>query len=207
MAVHRPQRIEALVDGIFAVSMTLLVLDIRLPEAARFATNADLVVHLSAIASALGTYALSFIVLAMYWAAHSDQFRYVEQIDGGLFWLNIGFLLLTTTVPFTTNLVSTHPELSLPVTIYAGNLLLLTVVLMLHAHRLRSTPGLAKSAFSQVYAAASVGRRLLVCAVPVAAMVVAQFSPEWGMRLIILLAVIHFIPRGGARGEANSPLP
>jgi hypothetical protein len=49
----------------------------------------------------------------------------------------------------------THPELSLPGTSYAAILLLLTVVLMLHACRRRNTPGLAKAAFAQVYAAAS----------------------------------------------------
>jgi len=196
---------EALVDGIFAVSMTLLVLDIRLPEAARFSSNAELLVHLAAIASALGTYAVSFIVLAMFWAVHSFQFRYVEEIDGGLFWLNIVFLLLTTTVPFTTNLVSTHPELSLPVTIYAVNLLLLTVVLLLHAHRLRTSRGLAAAGFAQVRAAGSVARLVVLCAVPVAAIVIAQFSPQWGMRVIFLLAVLHFMPRDGAPHEAPSP--
>ncbi len=76
----RKERVEALSDGIFSVAMTLLVLDIKLPEGVRFASNADAVRHFASVGEAIGTYVVSFFVLAMFWVGHNYQFRYVERL-------------------------------------------------------------------------------------------------------------------------------
>ena len=187
-------RVEALSDGIFSVAMTLLVLDIKLPDGLQFASNAEMLKHFASVGEAFGTYVVSFLVLAMFWIAQNYQFRYVKVLDRTLLWTNIAFLLLTTTVPFTTNLIATHGNLSLPVVLYAANLLLLGVTLLLHQRRLATQPGLATEALTPRISAAIDGRLRLLCAVPVLAMVVAQVSPPWALRMIYLLAALHFVP-------------
>jgi uncharacterized membrane protein len=196
-------RMEALVDGIFSVAMTLLVLDIKLPDGTRFASNADLIAHFASVASALMVYVVSFVVLAMFWVAHHYQFRYVKHLDRSLLWINFAFLLLTTTVPFGTNLVGTHGDLSFAVSIYAFNLFLTGIVLLLHNERMLSERELTTEDFTTAIGTA-VRRRLgTMCAVALLAMCAAQISPRLGMHCFWLLALIHFIPHGIAHSDAG----
>jgi uncharacterized membrane protein len=188
-------RVEALVDGIFAVSMTLLVLDIKLPDGVQIESNTDLIHHFAAIGQLLEVYVLSFAVLAMYWVAHSYQFHYVELVDKPLLWMNFAFLLLTTTVPFTTNVVSTHGTLSVAVTVYAANLMLLGAALFLHLHRLRHHPQLATKALTPELGRSIQRRLTLICAVTLLAAALAQITPAWGLRSLYVLALLHFSPR------------
>jgi uncharacterized membrane protein len=198
-------RVEALSDGIFSVAMTLLVLDIKLPEGLEFASNADMLKHFASVGEAFGTYVVSFLVLAMFWIAQNYQFRYVKYLDRTLLWTNIAFLLLTTTVPFTTNLIATHANLSLSVVLYAANLLLLGVTLLVHQRRLSAQSGLATEALTPRISAAIDARLRLLCVVPILAIVVAQFSPRWALRMFYLLAVLHFVPHTVTDEESPGP--
>ena len=123
----RPERVGALVDGIFAVAMTLLVLDIKLPDELHFETNAELLRHFTTIEFTFANYVVSFFVLGIFWTLHHFQFRFVQRVDRGLLWINLFFLLFTTLVPFTTSLAASHEHLQVPLTLYAVNLLLLLV--------------------------------------------------------------------------------
>ena len=108
-------------------------------------------------------------------------------------------------VPFTTNLVSSHGSLSLAVTLYACNLLLLDVTLLLHIRHLRSHPELASAELTGAVGRA-IGRRVgLFCAVAALAILVAQVSPVWALRTFILLGVIHFLPQRPAGDAAAGP--
>ena len=196
-------RLEALVDGIFGVAMTLLVLDIKLPEGLQLGSNARLLEHFASVVQAFWVYALSFVVLAMFWAAHNYQFHLLQRLDRRLLWINFGFLLLTTLVPFTTSLVASHGELSVAVTLYAANLLLLYAVLWLHLHHLRQHPKLATEELTEARGRGMERRLALFAGLTVLAMGVAQASPAWGMRTFLLLLVIHFLPHG--RGVDAEP--
>jgi uncharacterized membrane protein len=195
-------RMEALADGIFAVAMTLLVLDIKMPDNVRLQGNADLWKHFASVAHAFVVYALSFVVLAMFWAGHNYQFHYVEKLDRQLLWINFAFLLATTTIPFTTNLLTTHPDLTLAVCLYAANILFLDLVLLLHVRRLRSATALASSDFRPATGRHIQRRLLLMCCVPLLAIAVSQISAAWGLRTFYLLLAIHFLPHPGSSAEA-----
>lgn len=198
---------EALVDGIFSVAMTLLVLDIKLPEGVRLPSNAELIRHFTSVAAAFAVYVVSFFVLAMFWVAHHYQFRYVKRLDRRLLWINVGFLLLTTTVPFTTSLVATHGDLSFAVSVYAANLLLLAVALLLHARRLLAERELATDEFTTAIGIEICARLRLMCLVAVLAIGAAQISPRLGLSLFWLLALLHFIPHSIDRGDGNQKEP
>ncbi len=135
-------RIEALTDGIFAVAMTLLVLDIKPPVHLRFETSEALIDHLSALEHSFVMYAISFVVLAMFWMGHHLQFHFVRHVDRQLLWINLVFLLVAVVVPFSTNLVGDHGHLQLPVVLYAVNLLVLTLLLFLQLRHLAASPHL-----------------------------------------------------------------
>ena len=104
-------RIAALVDGIFAVAMTLLVLDLKLPEGLKMSSDAELWRQLLELTGRFSTYALSFIVLGTFWIGHHSLFHFVRKVNRGLLWLNMLFLLFITLLPFSTNLLSGHTHL------------------------------------------------------------------------------------------------
>jgi len=189
----RPARIEALVDGIFAVAMTLLVLDIKLPDELHFETDAELLRHFTTVEFTFANYVISFFVLGIFWTLHHFQFRFVLKLDRGLLWINLFFLFFTTLVPFTTSLAASHEQLQVPLTLYAINLLLLFLTLALHLNRLRRVPGLASDELTPAIASVMARRLLLVCVLPVLAIAVGMFAPRWGLRVFYLLALLHFL--------------
>lgn len=186
-------RIEALADGIFAVAMTLLVLDIKSPINLSFETNAELIVYLVALEHSFAMYAISFIVLAIFWIAHHILFHYVRHVDRRLLWINMVFLLLVTFVPFSTDFLGDHGHLILPVMVYGVNLLALGTLLALQlvylsAHPRLAAPELTPTASMQMYREVR-----LYAVIPLVSMGISFYSPRLGMYLYLLLAVPTFV--------------
>jgi uncharacterized membrane protein len=187
-------RIEALTDAIFAVAMTLLVLDIKPPGELRFETSAALIAHLATLQHSFVMYAISFFVLAIFWMGHHLQFHFVRHADRTLLWINLAFLLLAVVVPFCTDLVGDHEDLQFPVLLYAANLLALSLLLLLQLRHLVANPGLADAALT-AEAVAHLRRQVaLFVLLPLASVAVSFYSPAFGMYLYVLLAVNAFVP-------------
>ena len=187
-------RIEALADGIFAVAMTLLVLDIKSPENRIFETTSDLVAYLTSLEHSFAMYAISFFVLAIFWIAHHLLFHFVLHVDRRLLWFNIAFLLLVTFVPFSTDLLGDHGHLTLPVLVYGANLLALGTFLMLQLRYLVSHGELATADFTPAVKAHMSRNIKIYAAVPIASMAVSITSPRIGMYLYLLLLIPAFAP-------------
>ena len=102
------RRIETLVDGIFAIAMTLIVLSIDLPVINGQVTDPVIWQYISNLSQQLFIYAFSFILLASFWKAHHQQFFFIKRFDSNLIWLNVIWLMFIALVPFSTNFVSTY---------------------------------------------------------------------------------------------------
>jgi uncharacterized membrane protein len=203
-------RIEALSDGIFAVAMTLLVLDIKSPDNKFFATTDALLNYIATLEHSFAMYAISFFVLAIVWVAHHLLFHFVRHVDRRLLWLNIAFLLLVTFVPFSTDLLGDHGHLMLPVVVYGINLLALGSLLALQLRYLAIHPELATSDLTRAVVANLRRNLSLYGAVPLASMAVSLVSPRTGMYMYLLLAIPTFAPsrldrllHPGAAARAN----
>ena len=117
-------RLEALTDGIFAVTMTLLVLDLKLPE--HLGRNHDEVLaSLLALLPHLDDYVISFVVLCVFWLAHLRLLARLRDVDASFVWLNLGFLLFTTFVPTLTSLIGNNADRPIAAILYGCNLLLI----------------------------------------------------------------------------------
>ena len=103
-AVFAPNRIEFLTDGVFAIVMTLLVLEITLPEIAQPSLQAELPQKLLEILPILFKYALSFLVLGVLWGYHHLAFHSIKRSNMALAWLNIVFLMFVALIPFSTSI-------------------------------------------------------------------------------------------------------
>jgi uncharacterized membrane protein len=103
-------RIEALTDGVFAVAMTLPVLDIKVPELRQPTGTADLPLKLLGLGPKLLSYSVSFTILGVYWVGHHIQLSFIRRADRPLLWINILFLLWVALVPFSTALLGEYPK-------------------------------------------------------------------------------------------------
>ena len=92
-------------DAVFAIAITLLALDIRLPAGARDAPAGDVLARLAAATPHIQSYALSFIVIGLFWLGHHRMFRFVRGYDSVLILLNLLFLMLIAFIPFPTTLI------------------------------------------------------------------------------------------------------
>jgi uncharacterized membrane protein len=120
------ERVQALSDGVFAVAMTLLVLDLRVPIGAAEA-DADLWQALSALGPSLVAYLLSFTMLGTFWLAQHTFLGLCARADRALTWTQLGFLIVVTLLPFSASLLAEYVTVRLAVGVYWLNLLLLGV--------------------------------------------------------------------------------
>lgn len=95
-------------DAVFAIVITLLALDIRLPVVAEHLNDAGVVNGLVAIIPKFLAYFLSFFIIGSYWAGHHRQFNLIKRYDRRLLWLNLVLLAFIGLVPFATSLISEH---------------------------------------------------------------------------------------------------
>jgi uncharacterized membrane protein len=121
-------RLGALSDGVFAVAMTLLVLNLGAP-ATRGAGHHLVHYLLHTTASHLLPYAMSFLTLGIFWVGQQAQFESFTRSTRALTWIHIAFLFAVTLLPFSTRLIAENPTYRAPVAVYWLNLFLLGVVL------------------------------------------------------------------------------
>lgn len=138
-----PKRLESLVDGIFAVSMSLLALGLALPEIFQtFEDKTTLSLILSQTWLKLVIYGISFLVLGIFWILHQKQFRLIVGYDGVLLWINIFFMMFVALAPFSTFLLYNHHNEWLSAVFYGTNQIVICQLLFLnwcyasHRHRL-----------------------------------------------------------------------
>jgi len=99
-------RLTALVDGIFTVAMTIMVVSLAIPE------SSDVSNALIDMWPALFNYALSFVILGLFWLAHNKHYLNIGRTDEMYVWLNIFWLMFIVLVPFSTSLISTYDEVT-----------------------------------------------------------------------------------------------
>ena len=104
-------------DAITAVAITLMVLDIRVPEGL---SPTEVPQALLALWPKYLSYVLSFLVIAIYWVEHHRMFTYIKRYDGRLMWLNLLFLMLIALIPFSTDLLAEYGNQPVAVMVYAG---------------------------------------------------------------------------------------
>jgi uncharacterized membrane protein len=93
-------------DAVFAIAITLLALDIRLPTGGEAASNAQLLAQLLGLWPKYLAYLVSFLAIGTFWVGHHRRFRFIRRSDRGLLALNLLFLMVIAFVPFPTSVIS-----------------------------------------------------------------------------------------------------
>lgn len=177
-------RVETLGDGIFAIVMTLLVLQLRIPAGT---LARDFPHELRQLWPQLGAYVVSFVVLGIYWVAHHNQFAFIKAVDRVLLWINILFYLVVALVPFSASVAGGYHEEPLASAVYGGNLIAVGLVLLLHWRYATSQPALSEPVDPRLRR--EIDRHILMAPALYAAAIALGFVSTW-----ISLAIYAFVP-------------
>jgi uncharacterized membrane protein len=129
MSARGLHRISALSDGLFAIAMTLIVLDVRVPIVVGAHTDESLWHAILDLSPQIVTYLLSFLTLGIFWGGQQTQLNHFDRADRNLTWIHLAFLAAVAAMPFSTSLLADYFELRLAVVVYWLNLLALGVFL------------------------------------------------------------------------------
>lgn len=125
-------RIQSLSDGVFAVSMGIMVLNLAVPAVPPGAEARELLWRLGQMAPALAIHAASFLVLAVLWYFQHVTFHFVRHTNGTLLWLNLVFLMFLAGMPFSVSVLSRYPMATGAQFVVFGNLLAASLALNWH---------------------------------------------------------------------------
>jgi uncharacterized membrane protein len=154
------ERLAALSDGLFAIAMTLLVLDLRIPASGAIHNDLDLWRALVTLLPRFIPYFMSFLTLGIFWVGQQTQLNRFARSDRNLAWIHLGFLLAVSLMPFSTALLAEFITFRLALVMYWLNVLLLGVVLF-GSWRYASRAGLVKDD-TTVDMSAAVERRIVI---------------------------------------------
>lgn len=122
-------RLAALSDGIFAVAMTLLVLDLHIPSTAQVHTERELLAALGTLAPQWITYGMSFLTLGIFWAGQQTQLNHIAEGTRDFTWIHLGFLFAVTFVPLSTRLLAEFITYRVALGIYWLNIFVMGAML------------------------------------------------------------------------------
>ena len=186
LAGQNIERLAALSDGVFAVAMTLLVLDLRTPAAEAIHSEHDLLVALSGLLPRLATYFRSFLTLGIFWLGQQVQLDRLARSDRDLAWMHLAFLCAVTLVPFSTALLAEHMISRVALIVYWGNIVVLGALLYWTWGRVVNARLLSEDTQPEVVAA--ICRRILIAQSLYAfGAALCVFSTYWSIGFIALV--------------------
>jgi uncharacterized membrane protein len=179
-----PKRLEAFSDGVIAIVITIMVLELRPPDGSGFDGLRPLIPKVLA-------YLLSFVLVAIYWNNHHHLFKLVERIDGAVMWSNMSLLFSLSLVPFATAWFGENAGTLAPVIVYvvvqlscATSYVVMTrTMLRIHSADSQLAVALGRDTKGKVSLA------MYLVAAPL-----AFVSPWVGISIIVAVAVMWLIP-------------
>ncbi len=182
------QRIEAFSDGVYAIVITLLVLDIRIPEIEPAVLGITLIGLLPQVAA----YIMSFFVVGLYWHVHHLALAQMKQINSTFIWINLIWLLFISIFPFPTSLLGRYTFQPISLTIYGINLILANVTGFLITVYLKNHPELCLTPISSSALRAQVPIYVVVNGLYAVAIGAAWFLP-WMSLCVYFLVLLWMI--------------
>ena len=195
-----PERLKSFSDGVFAVAITLLVLQFQVPHV----PAAELAGALFRLWPAYASCLLSFAVVGVYWVAHWNVIHELHSGDRNLAWINIGFLACVAFIPFPAALVGAYGAERAAVMFYGGTLVvtgLMLRALFVYAFRkglIDAPPGLER------YAAI---RQLVPVGIYFTGLLLAPVAPWLALAIYVCVPLLYILPTRYIAGRPVAPRP
>jgi uncharacterized membrane protein len=130
----KTSRLEAFSDGVLAIIITIMVLELKVPHAVELAA-------LKPVLPVLLSYVLSFIYLGIYWNNHHHLFQAAKEVSGGILWANLHLLFWLSLFPFTTGWMGENHLASTPTAVYGFVLLMAAIAYQILEHTIIAKEG------------------------------------------------------------------
>jgi uncharacterized membrane protein len=183
-AKMKTNRLEAFSDGVLAIIITIMVLELKVPHAVELAA-------LKPVLPVLLSYVLSFIYLGIYWNNHHHLFQATEEVSGGILWANLHLLFWLSLFPFTTAWMGENQLAAIPTAIYGFVLLMAAIAYYILQRAIIAKEG-RESLLAQAVGKDWKGKLsplLYLAAIPLA------FVSSWiAAGLYVFAALLWFIP-------------
>ncbi|MEO5759925.1 MAG: TMEM175 family protein [Mesorhizobium sp.] len=177
-------RVEAFTDGVVAIIITIMVLELKVPHGEDFSA-------LVPLWPVFFCYILSFVTVGIYWNNLHNMFHTVQRVDGRVLWANLNLLFWLSLMPVTTAFMGENHFAPVPVAVYGADLVLCAIgfnILTMTLHKLHAND----SAFARALGSDSKGKlslALYLAAVPL------TFINQWiGVAIYVLVATVWLVP-------------
>ena len=177
-------RLEAFSDGVFAIIITIMVLELRPPHG----TDPD---SLLGVWPVFLSYVLSFLILAIYWVNHHGLFQMAQHVDTGLLWSNNALLFTLSLVPFSTAYMGENDFAPFPTAVYAASLFLCGVAYI--PVRFAVMAQLRGKKFSRM-AQRAIWKNYFALALYAAAIPLAYVHPAVTLAICLSVAGVYVLP-------------
>ena len=199
------ERLAALSDGIFAVAMTLLVLDLHVPVSESIKRDLHpegaLWSALVVLAPQMVMYLMSFVTLGIFWIGQQTQLNHLERSHRSLAWTHLLFLFGVTGLPFSTRLLAEFPTIRVALLIYWANIFLLGLSLYL-AWTCATRLGLVKTVVAPEIPKAIERRIIIAQSLYAFGALLCVFNTYWSIGFIVLVQLNYAIaPRFWGQSE------
>src|SRR5712691_5037751 len=177
-------RLEAFSDGVLAIIITIMVLELKVPHAVELAA-------LKPVLPVLLSYVLSFIYLGIYWNNHHHLFQAAEEVSGGILWANLHLLFWLSLFPFATGWMGENHFAALPTALYGVVLLMAAIAYYLLEHTIIRAQGpgsILKKAIGRDW------KGKLSPVLYLVAIVATLYSPSIAEAIFVAAALIWLIP-------------
>ena len=177
-------RLEAFSDGVIAIIITIMVLELKVPHGDDFHALAELL-------PVFGAYVLSFVYVGIYWLNHHHMIHAVKKVSGGILWANLHLLFWLSLMPFTSGWMSESHFGATPVFLFAFNLFMAAIAYTILQWRIVAAQG-DDSELLRALGADIKGKISLLCYV--AAMALTFVNVWLAVALTVAVAAMWFVP-------------
>jgi uncharacterized membrane protein len=177
-------RLEAFSDGVIAIIITIMVLELRIP-------HEDSIASLVPLIPVLLSYVLSFVYLGIYWNNHHHMLHACREVTGSILWANLHLLFWLSLIPFTTGWMGENHFGMLPAALYGFVLLMAAIAYRILQYRIIKSQG-CESILRKAIGTDIKGR--LSPLLYATGIVIAFFSPQLAITIYVLVALMWLVP-------------
>jgi len=203
IAGRSAERLAALSDGIFAVAMTLLLLELHTPARELIHSEGDLRRGLMLLGPQLLVYLMSFLTLGIFWVGQQTQLNHIERSERHFTWIHLAFLFCVTLMPFSTRLLVEFIDYRTALVAYWFNIFLLGAILFASWGR-ATRAGIVKADMPPQVPAAICRRIWIAQSLYACSALLCFISTYWSIGAIVLLQLNYAIaPHFGRRSASE----
>ncbi|HAO05142.1 MAG: DUF1211 domain-containing protein [Chitinophagaceae bacterium] len=177
-------RLEAFSDGVLAIIITIMVLELSVPEVSSFDALKPLIPKFI-------SYLLSFIYVGIYWNNHHHLFQATEKVNGAILWANLSLLFMLSLIPFTTAWMGENHFAQNPVALYGINLLLCAVAYAFLMKAILKNEGKDSKIGTAVV---NTKKENLSIILYLAGIIISFFTPIISVGILFIVAIIWIVP-------------